>query len=115
MSIYASRADVGLYPESSRTNGDVLAYQRSHVFPSPDHPHAAIFTASIPGHCVPGQDDDDFEHDARYLRLDVADGTNGHFITSTVVLTERGAQALRDELDAWLARPKLDPATGRSA
>ena len=106
MSIYASTADIGV-DDAFDTTGTVLAYPGSHLFPA-GAPHAYLMLAQIPGHCVPGHDDDLAEAVARYLRVSVASA--GHLIDADVILTEAAATELRDELDRWLALPKLDPA-----
>jgi len=106
MSIYASGYDIGM--DEDRPTGEVLTYRGSHIFPEPDDVRGAVFLASIPGHCVPGQEEDDFEHVATYLRLDVMENVDA-MIDATVILTEAGARTLRDHLDAWIAAPKLEP------
>jgi hypothetical protein len=108
MSIYASGYDIGMDDVGSLT-GTALEYQRSHVFPSPDHPRGAVYLASIPAHCVPGASEDEEwgSRVAEFLRLSVA--AHGAMIAedADVVLTVSGAVELRDALNDWLSRDKL--------
>lgn len=106
MSIYSSDYEVGL--DEEHPTGDVLAYRGSHIFPEPDDVRAAVFLSSIPGHCVPGGPVDDFDHVGGFLRLDVMQNVD-MLIDATVVLTVAGATLLRDQLTAWLDRPKREP------
>lgn len=107
MSIYASGAEVGR-DEEYRPTGEVLYYGGSHDFPEPDDVRGVIELASIPGHCVPGHEDN-IEHVGPYLRMSVMENVEDVALDATVILTEAGARTLRDHLDRWLSEPKVHP------
>lgn len=104
MSIYASSDDIGM--DDDETTGTVLQYHGSHLYPDTDD-HAAIYLATIPGHCVPGHGDDEWGPVGPFLRVSVA--PDGDMIATDVVLTVAGAFELRDALDSWLEQPKVLP------
>lgn len=105
MSIYASWPDIGLNEQEEPT-GTVLAYLASHRYPHPSDGKAALGLAIIPGHCVPGHEDDDTTAAVgEYLRLDVMEGAGP--TSATVILTVAGAEALYHQLGDWLMMPKL--------
>lgn len=106
------------------TGGTVRAYSKGWLnhYPTNDvEGPAAIELATIPSWCVPGHYE---EHTAAaerrcgpWLRMTVAaEGDDywkkpaePYYSSTTVVLNERAAKALRDHLDEWLARPKARP------
>ncbi|WP_280320020.1 hypothetical protein [Nocardia wallacei] len=124
MSIYASWPEVGEHGENApdsldgESDGTVLSYMRSHVYPDPDsHPPGRVGISHIPGFIwrdgLPeerrNQDEDDPV--APFLRLHVSEWDSGEgmpMITGTVVLTPAAAKRLRDDLTEWLERPRHD-------
>ena len=86
--------------------------------PTPTHGNepvelpARIDFASIPGHCVPGHDDDEWATVGEYLRLGVyapdsrnlwlEGGPDHQPVCAAVVLDEKGVTALVAELSTWL-------------
>lgn len=103
--------------------GTVRAYAEgwSNHYPTNDvEGPAAIELATIPVWCVPGHHDEDDDRLGPWLRVTVTaegtdhwkDGPTPYYSTTTVVLNERAASALRDHLDHWLARPKARPRKG---
>lgn len=129
MSIWGSGADIG--EDDYRRDGSVLNYIRgwSNHYPTDKagmagrrETSASVSTASVPPWCVPGHRDTNLDNDqaaGRWLRLDmvhndvsVYDGfTVGDEQLASVVMREDAVRKLRDELDAWLAIPKLDGAS----
>jgi hypothetical protein len=104
MSIYASTDEIGMTDEE--TTGTVLQYHGSHIYPTTDD-HAAIYLATIPGHCVPGHIDDEWGPVGPFLRVSIA--PEGLMIATDVLLTVAGAFELRNALDSWLEQPKSLP------
>lgn len=85
---------------------------------------AALAIATIPHWCVPGVEEGDFDYDAAgpWLRLEVTAPETLNFWEkdeagnpkieqegATVILDEEAARSLRDDLTAWLDRPKAQP------
>lgn len=130
MSIWCSSHVVGFDQRAGwakrPTGGTVRAYAEgwSNHYPTNDvEGPAAIDLATVPVWCVPGHHDETPGSERRcgpWLRMTVtAEGTdhwNGgptpYYSTTTVVLNERAARALRDHLDEWLSRPKARPRKG---
>lgn len=121
MSIYASWPDIGEDhdgPDGFTADGTVLSYVAGHYYPRPDVDMPATLGIShIPGFIwrkgLPPERRDQDEDDpiAPFLRLDVAEWDAAErqpMITGTVVLTTAAAERLRDDLAAWLDRPKHD-------
>jgi len=131
VSIWCSTHTVGFdrFAEWAKrpTGGAVRAYAEgwSNHYPTADvEGPAAIDLATIPTWCVPGHRAANPDAERRcgpWLRLTVAaDGTDHrkgepYYSTTTVVLNENAARALRDHLDEWLARPKARPRRERAA
>lgn len=103
--------------------GVVVSYASgwSNHYPEPNNPEApaSVDLATIPVWCVPGhREDEDWETVGPWVRLtvdgwsrDFHSGAWGPMFCESVVLDEEAARLLRDELDAWIARPKAQPIT----
>lgn len=111
--------------------GDVLSYAQGWSNHYPDHTGeaerpAVLALAHIAPWCVPGHGVDDADYDAvgPWLRLEVAAPESLNFWqkdeegrplvekeSATVVLDEEAVRSLRDDLTAWLERPKAQPPT----
>lgn len=135
MSIWATRAEIGWDDEGwvsvtgtriepTAAGGEVRSYADgfSNHYPTADDTverRATIDTASIPSWCVPGnRTSDDDTAVGPWLRLGVASVRHTTTVepafavadmAAAVVLDEAAATALRDELSAWLATPKIHP------
>lgn len=138
MSIWASYGPIGWEPQSEQSTdgvhwhtvpgrmerGTVVAYRQgwSNHYPGQD-PGATVGVAHIPAWCVPGHKDADGSDECDvvgpWLRLDIdspdakAYGAGGveHSapVHGSAVLDEAAARSLRDDIDAWLRRGKVQP------
>ena len=137
MSIWSSADYIGTIHREPAQRGHVLTYAKGFSNHYPDHTGAherpaSLAVADIPEWCVPGHEhtyaDFDSTDDSTgpWLRLDVnAHESLNHWvkddhgnptvehINASVVLDEAAARALRDDLDAWLERPKIHPTEQR--
>lgn len=124
MSIWASWLTIG-HDDHESAGGVVLTYASgfSNHYPDTTASHelpASVDLAHIPPWCVPGHGDHECDaHVGDWLRLSVHAprafdfwGPNGQRrnagpVNADVVLDEAAARVLRDQLDEWLALPKL--------
>jgi hypothetical protein len=144
MSIWCSWEHIGTDPRDWReadgtpvpktaARGDVLSYAQGWSNHYPDHTGeaerpAVLALAHIAPWCVPGNREEEVDHDAvgPWLRLEVAAPETLNFWAkddhgnpspaieeegATVVLDEEAVRSLRDDLTRWLDSPKARPAT----
>jgi hypothetical protein len=142
VSIWCSWEHIGTDPrrwtdEKGRPNpkvaerGHVLSYAVGWSNHYPDHTGeaerpAVLALAHIAPWCVPGNREEEVDHDAvgPWLRLEVAAPETLDFWTkgddgrpsvveegATVVLSEEAVRSLRDDLTRWLDAPKARPTT----
>ena len=129
MSIWCSWPHIGSdRGDAAPERGNVLTYAEgfSNHYPDLTGTHerpAAVALAHIPQWCVPGHEETgDYAICGPWLRLEVAGWQALNFwakdalgkpltedVGATVVLDEEAVRSLRDDLTAWLDRPKARP------
>jgi hypothetical protein len=113
--------------EQRAERGNVLSYANGFSNHYPDltgeaERPAVIALATMPHWCVPGVEEGAYDYDSAgpWLRMEVAAPEVVSFWSAdkgevssegaTVLLDEEAVQSLRDDLTAWLDRPKARPA-----
>lgn len=127
MSIWSSWTEVGYdllwSKRPKKVRGQVRAYRNgfSNHYPDSTDGPATVGIASIPTWCVPGRDEEDYDKAGPWLRLSVdspyamtwwtrdGDQPTPEPVHACVVMDEAAVRALRDDLEAWLAMPKVRP------
>ncbi|MGH3499841.1 MAG: hypothetical protein ACRDQA_02890 [Nocardioidaceae bacterium] len=106
MSIYCTRLHIYPGNRGERPGATVSGYSDNDLTQVDDV--GALETAHIPTLCIPGHHhDEQYDSDepvAEWLRLGIADRPYRY---TDVLLNVAAVQALRDDLDAWLALEKV--------